>query len=48
METYSTCCGEPNRAMGEDSADYSDIGICPDCRDNCEFVTFEELQEQDI
>ena len=34
---YSTCCGVADTAISMDGPDFSDIGICPRCRDHCEF-----------
>lgn len=36
-EPLSTCCGAPNHSVGEDGPDFSDIGICPECHEHCEF-----------
>ena len=35
--TYSTCCGVVDTGVSMDGPDHSDIGICPKCRDHCEF-----------
>lgn len=35
----SECCEEEDRATGSDGPDYSDLGICPRCHDNCVFVS---------
>jgi len=34
---YSNCCGEPDRPIGIDGPSYSDLEICPKCRDHCDF-----------
>lgn len=39
---YSTCCGA--QATGE----MMDIGICPTCKDHCEFEWEEDLPEENI
>jgi len=37
----SDCCGSSPRNYNND-CDSSDIGICPDCGDYCEYEDFEE------
>ena len=39
---YSDCCEAEDRAVDGSEADYSDIGICPECKDHCEFEEIEE------
>lgn len=34
----SECCLAEDRAIGEDGPDFSDLGLCPKCRDRCEFI----------
>jgi hypothetical protein len=34
----SVCCGELDRGISEDGADFSDISICPRCRMKTVFV----------
>lgn len=45
---FSNCCGEHDRGyvMGADQF-YSDMGICPRCKDHCLFVTAAELESID-
>lgn len=45
----SNCCGASNRSNGD--SDFEDIGICPECKEHCEFeeeteeyITAEELK----
>lgn len=33
----SSCCGAENRMTNINGPDFKDIGICPDCKDHCEF-----------
>lgn len=35
--SYSNCCGAENDAITLDGPSWSDIGICPDCREHCVF-----------
>ena len=44
---YSDCCGTEDRAVSMDGPDYSDIGICPDCGDHCEFEEDDEYPQPD-
>jgi hypothetical protein len=41
----SDCCGALDGEATEDGPSWSDVGICPDCREHCEFV--DEEQEED-
>ena len=34
----SECCGAPDGSTTEDGPSWSDIGICPECKDHCEFI----------
>ena len=36
MSKYSSCCGAEPRSWGDN--DTADFGICPECRDHCEYV----------
>ncbi len=49
MEWVSDCCGCPPKGNGD--SDTSDIGICPECGEHCEYVDMSEqeteLTEQD-
>jgi hypothetical protein len=42
--SISECCGAKDGESVEDGPAWSDIGICPECRDHCEFV--EEKEEE--
>jgi hypothetical protein len=37
-ERYSSCCGCPDSAIDIDGPEYSDLGICPDCKEPCDFI----------
>ena len=45
MNTVSTCCSAPDGPAGEDGPFWSDIGVCPDCKEHCEFTESEEDDE---
>jgi hypothetical protein len=49
-ERISECCGAEDRSVGIDGPDFSDLGICPDCQDHCEFEEVEEgpLVDDDV
>ena len=32
---YSECCGA-------EGGDYEDVGICPDCKEHCDFIEDDE------
>jgi hypothetical protein len=36
-EKVSSCCSVPDRPMGEDGPSFEDVGLCPNCREHCEF-----------
>ena len=38
--TISDCCGA-------EAGEFLDIGICPCCRENCEFIEDEEDEEKE-
>jgi hypothetical protein len=39
----SSCCGSPNVTIDFDTGvDYEDLGLCPDCKEHCEFVEEED------
>jgi len=38
----SDCCGALDGEATEDGPSWSDVGICPDCREHCEFVEEED------
>lgn len=40
-EEVSDCCGANPRGNGD--SDSSDIGICPDCGDHCEYIERRDL-----
>jgi len=35
----SNCCGAEDRLISEDGPSYSDIGVCPKCKEHCAFET---------
>lgn len=37
---YSDCCGAP-------AGDFEDVGICPDCREHCEWEDDGEDDEEE-
>ena len=37
----SECCGEEDTCISIDGPSYSDIGICPSCKEHCDFVDAE-------
>jgi len=39
----SNCCGTKDRMVSEDGPNYSDTGICPSCKEHCEFINEDEL-----
>ncbi len=39
----SNCCGAPNRSNGD--TDFGEFGICPDCKEHCEFIDDELLED---
>ena len=41
----SNCCSVADRLQSEDGPSYSDIGICPKCKEHCEFVNEDEDEE---
>jgi hypothetical protein len=44
----SGCCGAPDGMITLDGPDYKDIGICPRCKEHCDWVDLEkEEQEQE-
>lgn len=38
MSKVSNCCGAENRMVDVDGPDYTDIGMCPNCKEHCEFI----------
>jgi len=38
VDLCSECCAEPDRAIGPQGHAWSDVGICPKCREHCRFV----------
>jgi transcription initiation factor IIE alpha subunit len=44
MEYVSDCCAVPPRSNGD--SDTSDIGICPECGDHCEYVDYSEEEPE--
>ena len=45
-EKYSNCCGEKDRLMTGDCISYSEMNICPKCKDWCEFISKEEMENE--
>lgn len=41
----SNCCGAANVSNGD--TDFAEFGICPECRENCQFEDDEEDPEED-
>lgn len=39
----SDCCGAPAYSNGDSSTE--DFGICPDCREHCEYISDDECEE---
>lgn len=42
-QLLSDCCGVPPKSNGD--SDTSDIGICPECGDFCEYHYYEEEEK---
>ena len=43
----SSCCGAEDRDAGSgDGPSYSDIGICPDCKDHTDFGYFDDSNDE--
>ena len=42
MEKISNCCGAEDRMVGYDGPSFSDMDICPECKDHCEFIEEED------
>ncbi len=40
----SDCCGVPAYSNGD--SDTEDIGICPSCKEHCEYIDDEEGEEE--
>ena len=38
MEKVSTCCCAADGMVNEDGPDWSTLGMCPRCKEHCEFV----------
>jgi hypothetical protein len=43
---YSNCCYEADTGTSIDGPKYSELGICPDCKEHCDFLTAEEMENQ--
>ena len=41
MSKVSDCCGASN-------IDFEDYGICPDCREHCEFIEIDDEEESQV
>ena len=44
---YSNCCSARDRLSDKSGVYYSDLERCPQCLDNCVFMTQEELERED-
>jgi hypothetical protein len=42
---YSNCCGARDRMIYGDDASYSDYDICPECKEHCDWITIQEMEE---
>lgn len=40
----SDCCGVPPYSNGD--SDTSDIGICPECHEHCEYINTEDEEDE--
>lgn len=47
MTLYSECCNVPDRPVTCDGPNFSDILICPECYDHCEFEEHEFEEHED-
>ena len=45
--SVSNCCGAEDGCTSLDGPSWSDIGICPDCREHCEFIEEDEGEDSD-
>lgn len=43
----SNCCYEPDRDLGKDGPAYTDIEMCPECKEHCEWVDSEKEDEDE-
>ena len=43
----SNCCGASDGPATQDGPHWSDIGICPECKEHCEFVKEDEEGSKD-
>ena len=39
----SNCCGAANKSNGD--TDYAEFGICPECKEHCEFIDEDSLED---
>ena len=44
MGLISDCCGASPRGNGDN--DLSDIGICSECGEHCEYIDEDELEQE--
>lgn len=44
-DKVSDCCGAGVYSNGD--SDTEDIGVCPDCKEHCEYVSIEEEEDDD-
>lgn len=47
MKKYSHCCWAENRLANLDGPDWETIGMCPECKEHCEFIGDYELADDD-
>lgn len=47
MNLVSNCCDSSDRLTILDGPSFSDVGICPECEDHCEFIDLDELPLED-
>lgn len=41
----SNCCGEVDRLSDINGPDWSTLGMCPRCKEHCEFVDIDDEQD---
>lgn len=46
MALISDCCGAEVYSNGD--CDTSDFGICPECKEHCEYIDDEEIDETEL
>ena len=43
----SDCCGASPAVIGDYDCDTSDFGICPECKEHCEYIEEDEFYKED-